>query len=140
MGAEVVEKASPGQSSAEPPAVSPLSEDQLDALYVLGYSFIQHRQNDKAMTLFEALAALYPDDPHVQKSLSYVYLCARRYGDALVQAEAWQAQADASAEPLSATDVAGMALLQSRALWGLDRAGDAREQLRRFIAAQEKQA
>ena len=110
------------------PADDPLSSDQRDALCVLGYSFIQHRQTDKALTLFEALHALLPDDPHVQKSLSYVYLTAQRYSEALETAERWE-QGDNSG------DSAPIFLIQSQALWGLDRAEEARQRLQRYVEA-----
>lgn len=95
-----------------------------EILSVLGYFFLEHGQPDKALVLLEALGALFPADPGIAKSLSYAYLRAGRYRDAL----------DAAARANAERDDAFIHLLRGKALWGLGRTHEARACLAQYLA------
>lgn len=95
-----------------------------DILSVLGYFFLEHGQADKALVLLEALGALFPEDPGIAKALSYAYLQAGRYRDAL----------DAAGPATAEQDSVFIHLLRGKALWGLGRVDEARACLARYLA------
>lgn len=115
-----------------PGANEALTRDQLESLFVLGYSLIQHCQTERAICLFEALYQLYPQNVHIARSLAYVALCAGRFDQAWELLEKIRLCADPGSvkEP-------GMLLLESRALWGLGRIEPARLALQHFLQASE---
>ena len=96
-----------------------------DILRVLGHFFLEHGQAGKALVLLEALQAVFPADSGIAGSLSYAYLQTGRYQDAL------DASGRATAEQAG---VVGH-LLRGKALWGLDRADEARACLARYLAS-----
>ncbi|MBK7542569.1 MAG: tetratricopeptide repeat protein [Candidatus Competibacteraceae bacterium] len=94
-------------------------------LRVLGHFFLEHDQAGKALVVLQALRAVYPADAGIARSLSYAYLQAGRYQDAL------DAARQADAEP----DRGSIDLLQGKALWGLGRTDEARACLARYLAS-----
>lgn len=109
------------------PASDHLSEDEKDALHVLGYAFIQQRQLDKALIVFEALQVLFDDDHQAAKALAYVYLAAGRFAEALEAADRYR-------QAVTHEGAAPIALVESRSLWALGREDESRVRLRQYIA------
>ncbi|MFO1349151.1 MAG: tetratricopeptide repeat protein [Gammaproteobacteria bacterium] len=103
-------------------ATTALHPEHKDILAVLGYFFLEHGQTDKALILLEALDTLCPKEEEVAKSLSYAYLQAGRYQDAL----------DAAARAAAARDDIFIHLLRGKALWGLGKTTEARACLQRY--------
>ncbi|MBK9953463.1 MAG: hypothetical protein IPP10_18850 [Candidatus Competibacteraceae bacterium] len=64
-------------------------------LRVLGHFFLEHDQAGKALVVLQALRAVYPADAGIARSLSYAYLQAGRYQDALDAARQADAEPDA---------------------------------------------
>lgn len=109
------------------PASDHLSQDEKDALHVLGYVFIQQRQLDKALIVFEALQVLFDDDHQAVKALAYVYLAAGRYAESLEAADRYR-------QAVTHEGAAPIALVESRSLWALGREDESRGRLRQYIA------
>ncbi|MEE4379307.1 MAG: hypothetical protein V2J55_17610 [Candidatus Competibacteraceae bacterium] len=115
----------------EEPDGSPagLSSDQQDALRALGYMYLQTGQKYKALTLFEALHHLLPDDHSIALSLIYSRQVLGHYQAALDLAESLLA------ETIEDSHIAPLHLLCAHALQGQGRSTEARLQLLSHQAA-----
>jgi tetratricopeptide (TPR) repeat protein len=99
---------------------------------VLAHFYLQHEQHEKAMTLFEALATLSPENPEVGKALSYTYLQMGRFQDAQNVAEDL-----IRSLPPSSPALAPIYLIQSKALWALGRITEAQAQFQHYLTLEK---
>ena len=105
-----------------------MNETQKEFLTVLGYFFIQAGKFDKALVLFKALKEFSPDDDHIMKSLSYLFLVAGENEEALEWAEKYLARQTEDSET-------GLVhLLKGRSLWRLGRKEEAQGLITRMLA------
>lgn len=126
-----MDKITPVEGSTQKPlqisAKAALSPEHKDALCLLGYSFIQHRQGEKARLLFTALTTLFPQDIPIKLSLGYACLMTEHYAQALETAGSCQPTS------VSGADNTPVDLIKIQALWGLDRKDEARRLLQSYL-------
>lgn len=106
-----------------------MNERHKEALSVLGYFFLLNGKTGKALVLFRALRALFPEEPLFAKSLSYACLAAGDYKRALAESDAFLA-----GESRPEARAAGH-LLQSKACFSLGETARARDKLDEFLGA-----
>ncbi len=93
----------------------PVDTRTVEYLMLLGYLYLRHGQGARAVTALEAARIFRRDDRQLARSLSYAYLTAGRFDDCL-----------RSLDDLNTNSDPQLALLRSRALWGLGRQDEAR--------------
>lgn len=104
-----------------------MSKEQKDVLLVLGYLYLQHAKYNQAKIVFEGLLLFFPKDYHIMRSLAYAYLNDGEYEHALEMNEQ-------SRHPLmTKEDHAFFTLLQSKALWRLGKAHEAKQSFNQFL-------
>lgn len=118
-------------ASVEKPGGSPIAFtlDHYDALRALGYMYLQTGQRHKALSLFEALHHLLPDDHLIALSLIYCRQALGHYQAALDLAESLLVETPEN------LPLVPLNLLCARALHGLGKNSDARLQLLRYQEA-----
>lgn len=105
-----------------------MQQVQQEALWMLGYLYLQHQRMGEALVVFRALAKLLPDNPRVQHSLAYAQLRTEQPRAALATLDAL---------PLNPEPPA-VALLRSQILWQLGRGDQARHYLHQFLDARSE--
>lgn len=100
-----------------------MEERQQEALWMLGYLYLQHQRMLEALTVFRALAKLLPDDIRVRHSLAYAQLRTEQPRAALATLDAVVLDPEPPA----------VSLLRSQILWQLGRGDQARHHLQRFL-------
>lgn len=108
-------------TAANPASNNEIDIDQQDALARLGYMYLQHHHSDKAIRLFTGLYKVCPENIQFVASLACAHLQRADFEGALALANEAQALHPNSQEVLG--------LVAARALLGLNRADEAREQL-----------
>jgi regulator of sirC expression with transglutaminase-like and TPR domain len=96
-------------------------------LSLLGYVFLEHGQGAKAVTVYEALHALDPDDPATSRRLAFAYLMDDRFVECLRHGDAHMDRfpTDPQLETIR--------LARGRALWNLGRQNEARRVAKRSL-------
>jgi predicted Zn-dependent protease len=103
-------------------ALPKLRRDARDALAVYGYLLLSAQQTAKAHAVFKGMRVLFPDDPHVTKSLAMTSLATGDAAAALALAD--EVRGKAGEDDLAAIDA-----LRGKALFALGRADEARAAL-----------
>lgn len=98
-----------------------LDSPQVDALTSLGYVYLQHKQFARAITLFTGLRKLAPGNVNYLGSLGYAHIQAGQYDKALELVQPYLNRDDERIRVLR--------LIAARALLGLKRHDEARQQL-----------
>lgn len=114
-----------GSSSSVKPDVE---QQQFTALAVVGHVLLNHRQYDKAISIFEALFLIDPANCFVLRSLTYLYVESGRYVQAIEFVRKHEAL-----QPNSESTGILCGLLESRALWSLERHVEARECFKNYL-------
>ncbi|HVJ87937.1 MAG TPA: hypothetical protein VM452_19900 [Caulifigura sp.] len=90
----------------------------VEYLMLLGYLYLRHGQGARAVTALEAARIFRRDDRQLGRTLAYAYLSAGRFDDCLK-----------SIDRLGLKDDRHLALIRSRALWGMGREDEARRMM-----------
>lgn len=98
-----------------------LSERTFEYLQILGFLYLQHKQPQKAVTVFRALLAARPEHLSVLRGLAWSLL---QCGDSLGCLRMTDRY-----EQVSGGLTPGVQILRGRALFGLGRTDEARETL-----------
>lgn len=101
-----------------------MGSQEREALQLLGYLYLQHQRPAEALTIFKALATLFPEDRAIRRSLAYAQLRTDQPRAALASLERL---------PLEDHGTPALILLRSQALWRLGRVDEARHWLQRFL-------
>lgn len=101
--------------------------EQTEALQVLADIYLDQGQTERAVTLLNALTLLDPGSTSILRALSYAFLLAGRYEDALTTADTLL-QRDTTMP-----DNAPTLLIRGKALWALGRAAEAQENFQRYL-------
>jgi uncharacterized protein HemY len=88
----------------------------VEYLMLLGYLYLRNGQGARAVTALEAARVFRRDDRKLARSLAYAYLSSDRFDDCLRCVETLRSPKDRQ-----------LALIRSRALWGLGRLDEARK-------------
>ena len=107
-------------------------DEHKEVLQVLADVYLNQNQAQKALVVLQALDTLSPQNPDVLKALSCAYLAVEQYESALETVDAFLRLGGLTAE---ATPIL---LVRSKALWGLGRAAEARESLKRYLELDNK--
>lgn len=107
---------------------------EIEFLTVLGYFFLLHERPERAVVVFEALAALAPDQPLVRESLAFARLKLGRYEDVLSGVDALLAR-----DPTPQRQAIAL-FARARALHELGRGAEAGDAAARFIEARRAAA
>ena len=114
-------------SGLAPAAAASHDPQQRDAMLLLADVYLEQGQYDKARTLLDALALLWPDDSGVLKALAFACLQGGRFDEALAAADGYLRLGPATRV------TAPILLIRGRALWGLGRVDEARDGLQRYF-------
>lgn len=109
-----------------------MNSDHKEFLAVLGHCFLQHGRCAEAVTVYEGLAALFPDDVQIKISLGYSALQAQNFNRVLDVTETLLSGT------LSARDRGMTLLIQARALWALARTDEAGLAVKKLRAIADK--
>ena len=101
--------------------------EQTEALQVLADIYLDQGQTERAVTLLNALTVLDPGKASIFRALSYAFLLAGRYEDALSATDALLRLEAAM------SDNAPALLIRGKALWALGRAAEAQENFQRYL-------
>ena len=104
---------------------------QKDFLWVLGSFYLGNGKFDKALILFEALHALFPDTPRILGSLGYAALMCGREEQALEAGEAFLETAPVEWQPQAH-------LLMGKILWHRADKENAKNHLGIYLKTKDK--
>ena len=101
--------------------------EQTEALQILADIYLDQGQTERAVTLLNALTVLDPGKESIFRALSYAFLLAGRYEEALSTTDVLLR--------LEATmpDNAPVLLIRGKALWALGRVAEAQDNLQRYL-------
>lgn len=113
------------QQKQAPVAVQKFTNQHRDALLMAVYQMLQHQQHQQAFVVLRAMLLIQPDDQRLLKFASYALVGMGQHAEALKVIEKCLAR-DEAIDPV-------VYLIQSWALWGVDRKDEARTQFRRYV-------
>jgi predicted Zn-dependent protease len=105
-----------------------LTTDERVLLELLGYIYLQNARPEKAETIYAALAALDPRNPHYTLSLACAHVRCGKGDQALTQLDRMLERGDISAP---------VHLLRGQALTRLGREPEAQRALKAYLAARQ---
>jgi predicted Zn-dependent protease len=108
-----------------------LTNDERVLLELLGYIYLQNSRPEKAESLYAALAALEPRNPHYALSLACAQVRCGKGDQALGQLDRMLERGDISAP---------VHLLRGQALTHLGRDAEAQRALKAYLAARQAEA
>ncbi len=101
--------------------------EQTEALQVLADIYLDQGQTERAVTLLNALTLLDPGSTGILRALSYAFLLAGRYEDALTTTDTLLQR------ETTMLDNAPTRLIRGKALWALGRTAEAQENFQRYL-------
>lgn len=102
-------------------------EEHTEALHVLADVYLDQGHADRAAVLLEALTVLEPNNAATFRALSYAWLLAGRYKDALAATDALLRLEATMPDNIPAL------LIRSKALWALGQTAEAQQSLQRYL-------
>jgi hypothetical protein len=106
-----------------------MRESSLEAMLLLAGLYAAHGKHGKARILLEGLREVAPDDPRVARLLVHALVMEGAFEQSLEVVSSLQSEAASEPGSDSDPDQACLLRLRASALWGLDRAQEAREAL-----------
>ena len=105
---------------------------QRQALILVGYIFLASGKTEKALSLLEGARSGASDDPYLPRALSFAYIRAGRYEQALAESGKCLARSGASVR-----DRRCALLLRAHALWAMGRDAERRRTVEELMALGE---